>query len=56
MVYGAILSGEHVFYVRQKGKPEVLDGRAKFTHLWLLKDGVWKMSRVLSYDHGPAVR
>ena len=56
VVYGAILSGEHVFYVRQKGKPELLDGRAKFTHLWLLKDGVWKMSRVLSYDHGPAVR
>jgi ketosteroid isomerase-like protein len=56
VVYGAILSGEHVFYVRQKGKPELLDGRAKFTHLWTVKDGVWKMSRVLSYDHGPAVR
>ena len=56
VVYGAILSGEHVFYVRQKGKPEFLDGRAKFMDLWTLKDGVWKMSRVLSYDHGPAVR
>jgi ketosteroid isomerase-like protein len=56
VVYGAILSGEHVFYVRQKGKPERLDGRAKFTHLWTVKDGVWKMSRVLSYDHGPALR
>ena len=56
VVYGAILSGEHVFYVRQKGKPEFLDGRAKFTHLWMLEDGAWKMSRVLSYDHGPAVR
>ena len=56
VVYGAVLSGEHVFYVRQKGKPEFLDGRAKFTHLWTVKDGVWKMSRVLSYDHGPAVR
>jgi len=53
VVYGAILSGEHVFYVRQKGKPEFLDGRAKFMDLWTLKDGVWKMSRVLSYDHGP---
>jgi ketosteroid isomerase-like protein len=56
VVYGAILSGEHVFYVRQKDKPEFLDGRAKFTHLWMLKDGVWRMSRILSFDHGPAVR
>lgn len=52
-VYGAIQSGEHVFYIVEKGK-EHLDGLAKFTHLWLLKDGKWKMSRVLSYDHGPA--
>lgn len=56
VVYGAILSGEHVFYVKQKDKPEFLDGRAKFMDLWTLKDGVWKMSRILSYDHGPAVR
>jgi len=56
VVYGAVLSGEHVFYVKQKGKAEFLDGRAKFMDLWTLKDGVWKMSRVLSYDHGPAVR
>jgi ketosteroid isomerase-like protein len=56
VVYAAILSGEHVFYVKQKGKAEFLDGRAKFMDLWTLKDGVWKMSRVLSYDHGPAVR
>ncbi|HET6898796.1 MAG TPA: nuclear transport factor 2 family protein [Vicinamibacteria bacterium] len=55
-VYGAILVGEHVFYVKPKGKTEFLDGRAKFTHLWTLKDGVWKMSRIFSYDHGPAVR
>ena len=55
-VYGAILSGEHVFYILDKGKPERLDGHARFTHLWLLKDGVWKMTRVLSYDHGPALR
>lgn len=53
VIYGAIISGEHVFYIRQGGK-ERLDGLAKFTHLWLLKDGSWKMTRVLSYDHGPA--
>jgi hypothetical protein len=53
-VYGAILSGEHVFYILEKGKPARLDGRARFTHLWLLKSGDWKMARILSYDHGPA--
>jgi hypothetical protein len=53
-IYGAILSGEHLFYVVEKGKDERLDGLAKFTHLWMLKDGAWKMTRVLSYDHGPA--
>ncbi|GAA0558616.1 nuclear transport factor 2 family protein [Chitinophaga japonensis] len=53
-VYGAILSGEHVFYVLEKGKAERLDGKAAFTHLWLLQNGAWKMARVLSYDHGPA--
>ncbi|HET7746293.1 MAG TPA: nuclear transport factor 2 family protein [Vicinamibacteria bacterium] len=56
VVYGAILSGEHVFYVTEKGRPEFLDGRARFTHLWLKTDAGWKMARVLSYDHGPAVR
>jgi hypothetical protein len=53
-VYGAILSGQHVFYIVQKGKPPRLDGLARFTHLWILTESGWKMSRVLSYDHGPA--
>ena len=53
IIYGAIISGAHVFYIRQAGQ-EKLDGLAKFTHLWLLKNGVWKMTRILSYDHGPA--
>lgn len=54
LIYGAIISGEHVFYVLDKNKKERLDGLAKFTHVWILKDSVWKMNRVLSYDHGPA--
>ncbi len=53
-VYGAVLSGEHRFYVREEGKPERLDGQARFMNLWLLRDGAWRMARVLSYDHGPA--
>jgi len=26
-------------------------GEAKFVHLWQNKDGAWKITRVLSYDH-----
>ena len=54
VIYGAILSGDHYFYVTEGGKKEIREGLAKFTHLWLLKDGNWKMTRILSYDHGPA--
>ncbi|XLS30274.1 nuclear transport factor 2 family protein [Flavobacteriaceae bacterium M23B6Z8] len=49
--FGAIISGEHLFYLRQQEKPEQLIEKAKFTHLWHLKDGEWRMSRVFSYDH-----
>ncbi|NML20864.1 nuclear transport factor 2 family protein [Pseudoflavitalea sp. G-6-1-2] len=51
VIYGAIISGEHIFNVQEKGKKESAEGLANFTHLWLLKDGVWKMARVLSFDH-----
>lgn len=54
VIYGAILTGSHLFYIHNTGKKEYADGLAKFTHLWLLKNGSWKMTRVLSYDHGPA--
>lgn len=53
MPYGAILMGEHKFYVTENGT-EKLSGTAKFTHVWLFKDGKWKMSRVLSFDHREA--
>lgn len=51
--YGALITGEHVFYVNEPGKAEYLDGYGKFTHLWLFNDDTWKMSRIISYDHGP---
>jgi hypothetical protein len=53
-LYGAILSGQHVFHIIEKGKEPRLDGLARFTHLWLTTETGWKMSRILSYDHGPA--
>ncbi len=53
-IYGAIITGEHLFYITQDTKPEFLDGDANFTHLWLLKNNVWKMSRIFSYNHHAA--
>ncbi|AXY74868.1 DUF4440 domain-containing protein [Paraflavitalea soli] len=53
-IYGAIMVGEHYFYVTKNGKPEFRDGHASFNHLWLKKDGEWKMERILSYDHHEA--
>jgi transcriptional regulator of met regulon len=50
-LYGAIITGEHVFYITQNNKPEFLDGAASFTHLWILINGKWKMKRILSYNH-----
>jgi hypothetical protein len=50
----AVLSGEHYFYINDSGKPEYRDGVAKFFHIWLLKDGTWKMARAASYDHRDA--
>jgi hypothetical protein len=50
--YGAILVGEHTFYETElaTGK-EYRRSTAKFTHLFQEQNGVWKIVRVLSYDH-----
>ena len=53
-LYGAIQQGIHRFYERYQGGNEQLVGIAKFTHLWMLENNQWVLSRVLSYDHGPA--
>ena len=50
-LYGAIQKGIHRFYETGPDKNERHTSTAKFTHLWLLKNGEWKLSRVLSYDH-----
>jgi CubicO group peptidase (beta-lactamase class C family) len=50
-IYGAIETGIHNFYAIEENKEEYLTSIAKFTHLWTLENGNWKLSRVLSYDH-----
>lgn len=54
-LYGAVIEGQHRFYNTATGKPDVLTGQARFTSLYLLQDGAWKMARVLSFDHTPAL-
>jgi hypothetical protein len=31
-------------------------GEGKFIHLWQYKDGAWKITRVISYDHHTAAK
>lgn len=50
-LYGAIVEGQHAFYSQARNKPEELGSTARFTHVLLIKKGVWQVSRVLSYDH-----
>lgn len=49
--YGAVQIGVHRFYQKIEGKGEKLVEIAKFTNLWKKEGDVWRMSRVLSYDH-----
>jgi len=48
--YGAVEIGVHRFYHPGAQDHDVV-GEAKFVHLWQYKDGAWKVSRVISYDH-----
>ena len=47
--YGAIEIGKHQFKHIENGKLEV--GTFKFLMIWKNENGIWKISRVISYDH-----
>jgi hypothetical protein len=47
--YGAIEIGQHRFCHLENGKQEC--GNFRFVHIWQKKNGAWKISRVVSYDH-----
>ncbi len=49
--YGAIEIGTHRFY---HPKSNIGTGEARFVHLWQYKDGAWKITRALSFDHQAA--
>lgn len=46
--YGAVEIGVHRFYHPKSNSPT---GEGRFIHLWQYKDGAWKITRVISYDH-----
>lgn len=47
--YGAVETGEHRFYLSQKGEKEALDGICKFVMIWRRTGDEWRVSRVISY-------
>jgi len=47
--YGAIETGVHRFRHIENGKEET--GTFKFLMIWQKKGGLWRISRVVSYDH-----
>lgn len=51
VLYGAIQSGVHRFYAIEQNCAKRLSTIARFTHVWILEAGAWKLSRGLSYDH-----
>ena len=48
---GAVEEGSPLFYERQGDGPEHLVGRARFSILWRLEDGHWRVARAFSIDH-----
>jgi hypothetical protein len=53
--YGAVEIGIHRFHHPGRETTESV-GEAKFIHLWQNKDGVWKITRVISFDHHPSTK
>jgi hypothetical protein len=51
--YGAVEIGDHLFLHPWKQDHGVV-GRGRFIMLWQYKNGAWKLTRVISYDHALA--
>jgi CubicO group peptidase (beta-lactamase class C family) len=47
ILYGAVHNGEHLFYEKQESQP----GIAKFSNVWQLENGEWKLATSFSFDH-----
>ncbi|MFV8346483.1 serine hydrolase [Flavobacterium sp. ZB4P13] len=47
ILYGAVHNGEHLFSEKRESQP----GIAKFTNVWQLENGKWKLASSFSFDH-----
>lgn len=52
-IYGAVQRGIHRFHAVHADGSSEPTSVARFTHVWLARDGEWKLARVLSFDHQP---
>ena len=51
VLYGAIQQGQHTFHTTGADLSKTGYTNAKFTHIWLLRNGLWLLKNSLSYDH-----
>ncbi len=51
ILYGVVQTGTHQFFIREKNKPDVLIGKAKFIHLYVLINDKWILKEVISFEH-----
>lgn len=49
--YGALQMGIHRFYAVSPGEPDRLTETGRFTTVWKMENGQWRIARALSYDH-----
>ena len=49
ILYGAVQNGEHMFSEKRESQA----GIAKFTNVWQLENGEWKLVTSFSFDHQP---
>jgi hypothetical protein len=47
--FGAIETGMHTFCHWESGKQDC--GTFKFVHIWKHRNGEWKITRIITYDH-----
>lgn len=51
VLYGALQVGIHQFFEHTPEGKDKFGSTARFTHVWILENGIWKLRRSFSYDH-----
>ncbi len=49
--YGAVQMGSHHFWTAENNERIKVVAKPKFVHLWRNRNGVWQITRVISYSH-----